>query len=93
MSEKNVSGFVARKGTARSTGRVIGPQNFVYVDCSLFDSLDNHFLVGMYIVLLRPISFTKFHKFQKFLKSFFPKLLSSELNTNKHFILLINNRL
>jgi len=34
MSEKNVIGFVARKGTAHSTGRVIGPQNFVYVDCS-----------------------------------------------------------
>jgi len=35
VSEKNVNGFLARKGTAHSTGRVIGPQNFVYIDCSL----------------------------------------------------------
>jgi hypothetical protein len=64
VSEKNVNGFVARKGTARSTGRVIGPQNFVYVDLRRpFDRLDNHLLVGMYIVLLRPSSSQNFTNF------------------------------
>jgi len=58
-----VSGFVARKGAAHSTGRVIGPQNFVYVDCSPSTGWDVH-------STFTTNQFSKFQKFQKFLKVF-----------------------